>query len=121
MHESWEDNISEQEQWAKINIDRKRSSYIEKDCFEKSHNYCRTGDRTAELNNHLVILFPQELSDMSLTIPASTVGLQLLNLRLLKDGVTTIRPGHQTTGNARVMWSGKSYFTLFPTSGRVYV
>jgi hypothetical protein len=27
-------------QWAKINIDRKRSSYIEKNCFEKSHNYC---------------------------------------------------------------------------------
>jgi hypothetical protein len=43
MHESWEDNISEEEQWAKINTDRKRSSYIEKDCFEKSHNYCSTG------------------------------------------------------------------------------
>jgi hypothetical protein len=21
-----------------------RSSYIEKDCFDKSHNYCSTGD-----------------------------------------------------------------------------
>jgi hypothetical protein len=30
------DNISEEEQWAKINIDRKRSSYIEKDYVEKS-------------------------------------------------------------------------------------
>jgi hypothetical protein len=29
--------ISEEEQWPKINIDRKRLSYIEKDCFEKSH------------------------------------------------------------------------------------
>jgi hypothetical protein len=36
IHESWEDNISEEEQWVKINIDRKRSSYIEKDCFEKN-------------------------------------------------------------------------------------
>jgi hypothetical protein len=45
--ESWVDNISEEEQWAKINIDRKRSSYIEKDCFEKSRNYCSTcGNRT---------------------------------------------------------------------------
>jgi hypothetical protein len=34
-HESWEDNISEEEQWAKINVDRKRSSYTEKDSFEK--------------------------------------------------------------------------------------
>jgi transposase len=51
--ESWEDNISEEEQWAKINIDIKRSSYIEEDCFEKSQNYCSTGDRTTELNIHL--------------------------------------------------------------------
>jgi hypothetical protein len=29
IHESWENNTSEEEQWAKINIDRKRSSYIE--------------------------------------------------------------------------------------------
>jgi hypothetical protein len=38
---------------GKINTDRKRSSYIEKDCFEKSQNYCSTGDRTAELNIYL--------------------------------------------------------------------
>jgi hypothetical protein len=47
---SWEDNISEEEQWAKMNIDRKRSSYIEKERFEISRNYCSTSDRTAELN-----------------------------------------------------------------------
>jgi hypothetical protein len=41
-----------EEQWAKISIDTKRSSYIE-DCFEKSQNYCNTGDRTAELNIQL--------------------------------------------------------------------
>jgi hypothetical protein len=28
IYESWEDNISENEQWAKINMDRERSSYI---------------------------------------------------------------------------------------------
>jgi predicted transcriptional regulator len=38
---------------GKINTDTKRSSYIEKDCFEKSQNYCSTGDRTAKVNIHL--------------------------------------------------------------------
>jgi hypothetical protein len=52
VHESCED-ISGMEQWAKLSIDRKRPSYIEKDCFEKSRNYYSTGDRTAELNIHL--------------------------------------------------------------------
>jgi IS30 family transposase len=33
----------------------------------------------------------------------------------------TIKPGHQTTGNARVIWSDESSFKLLPTSGRVYV
>jgi hypothetical protein len=46
---SWEDNFREEEQWAKINMDRKISSYIEKDCFVKSQNCCST----AELNIHL--------------------------------------------------------------------
>jgi hypothetical protein len=31
------------------------------------------------------------------------------------------KPGHQTTGKTTVIWSDKSSFTLFPTSGRVYV
>jgi hypothetical protein len=69
MHESWKDDISEEEQWAKTNTDRKRSSCIAKDCFEKSQNYCNTGDRIEELN------IPQELSDMSFTNPTPTVGL----------------------------------------------
>jgi hypothetical protein len=33
---------AKEEQWTIINIDRKRSSYIEKDCFEKSQNYRST-------------------------------------------------------------------------------
>jgi hypothetical protein len=46
--------MNEEEQWAKIiNTGRKRSLYTENDCFDKSQNYCSTGDRTAELNIHL--------------------------------------------------------------------
>jgi hypothetical protein len=41
--------------------------------------------------------------------------------RCVNDGVTNIKPGHETTGNARMIWSDESSFTLFPTSGRVYV
>jgi hypothetical protein len=40
-------------------------------------------------------------------------------LRCVNDGVTTIKSGHQRTGNARVIWSDESFFILFPTSGRV--
>jgi hypothetical protein len=83
---------------------------------------------TAELNIHLEDLFPQKLSDVSFTNPTYMVGLQLLNLRLLEvmlrcvnDGATTIKPGHQTTGNAHVIWSDELSFALFPTSGRVYI
>jgi hypothetical protein len=55
--------------------------------------------------------FPQKLSNMSITILTSMEGLQLLNLWLQRvilkcvdDGVTTIQPGCQTTGNA---WYGR--------------
>jgi hypothetical protein len=63
----------------KLNIDRKRSSYIEKDCFEKSH-YCSTSDRTAELNIRLDEPVSTKLSNVSFTNPTSTVWLMLLNL-----------------------------------------
>jgi hypothetical protein len=42
-------------------------------------------------------------------------------LRFISYGVTTIKPGHQTTGNACVIMSNVLSFTLFPTSGRVYI
>jgi hypothetical protein len=42
-------------------------------------------------------------------------------LTCIDDGVTTVKPGHETTGNVGVTWSDESSFTLFPTSGRVYV
>jgi hypothetical protein len=41
-------------------------------------------------------------------------------LSCVNDGVTTIKPGHQTTGNVYDMVY-ESSFTLFPTSGRVYI
>jgi hypothetical protein len=44
-------NISEEERWAKMRIDGNRSSYIEKDCFEKSQNYCSTGDSRTEYSS----------------------------------------------------------------------
>jgi hypothetical protein len=40
---------------------------------------------------------------------------------MLNDGVMAIKPGHQTTGNALMIWSDESSFTLFPTLGKVYV
>jgi hypothetical protein len=42
-------------------------------------------------------------------------------LRRINDGVTIMKHGHETTGNTGVIWSDESSFTLFPTSGRVYV
>jgi hypothetical protein len=83
------------------------SWYIEKDCFEKSHNYCSIGYRAAEP------------STIRLQLP--NILLQKVIFRCINDGVTTTKPGHQTTGNARVTWSVESSFTLFPASGRVYV
>jgi hypothetical protein len=78
MHESWEGNISEEEQWAKIDIDRKRS-YIEKNCFENSQKYCSTGDRTAGLNIHLEDSVSTKNVLLNFINPTSTVRLQLLN------------------------------------------
>jgi hypothetical protein len=111
MYESWEDNISQEEQWAKHNINRNRSSYyIEKDCFEKWQNYCSTLNSRTKYVFISKTLFPQKLYDVSFTNPTFTAGLQLLNVWLLKvmfrcvnDGVPTVKPGHKTTGNARDM------------------
>jgi hypothetical protein len=40
-------------------------------------------------------------------------------LRCVNYGVTTVKPGHQTTGNALKICSHESSFTVFPTSGIV--
>jgi hypothetical protein len=51
----------------------KRSSYIERDCFEKSQNYNSTGNGTAGLNIHLEDPVSTKLSNVSFTNPTSTV------------------------------------------------
>jgi hypothetical protein len=71
-------------------------------------------------------LFAQKLSDVIFSNLPSTVGLQLLNLWLLKavlrciNDVTTIKHGHETTGNTYMIWSDQSSFTLLTTPG-VYI
>jgi hypothetical protein len=66
------DSVSEGEQWAKINVDRKRSLYIEKDCSEKSQSYCSTGgSRTEDPVSTKSV-------ERELPNPASLVGLQLI-------------------------------------------
>jgi hypothetical protein len=69
-----------EKQWAKINNDRKRSSYIEKICLEISKNYCSTSDRRAELTFILTTAFPRQMSDKSFTDPTFTIGPQLFKL-----------------------------------------
>jgi hypothetical protein len=76
MHESWEDNFMKRNN-GKINIDRKRLLYIEKDCLENQGTAAQT---IAELNIHLENPFPQKLSDVSFKNLTFTVGLQMLNL-----------------------------------------
>jgi hypothetical protein len=44
IQELWKDNINKEKQWTKFNIARNKSTYTEKDCFEKSQNYCSTGE-----------------------------------------------------------------------------
>jgi hypothetical protein len=50
-HESWEDNIREEVQWAEINTNRERSSYNVNDYFEKLQNYCSIGDSRTEYSS----------------------------------------------------------------------
>jgi hypothetical protein len=106
---------------VKISVDRKRSSYIEKDCFEKSHTYRSTSYRTAELNIHL----------------EDPVSIKAVRRELHKSdihgGAATAKP-LITGSNAQMRkrwfhdyktWTSDNWkrasFTLFPTSGRVHV
>jgi hypothetical protein len=120
---------------AKRNSGRK-STLTGKDCcalrniVSKNHR-TTVGQVTGQQNWTFIlkILFPQKQSDVIFTNTTSLIGLQLLNFWLLlkvmfrcvNNGIMTIKPGHQTTGNACVIWSDESTVTLFPTSGRVYV
>jgi len=65
---------------------------------------------TAELDIHLADHVSTKQSDESFTNPASSVELQLLNLRLLnktlkgeKDGVMVMKPGRLMNGNRNMV------------------
>jgi hypothetical protein len=53
--------------------------------------------------------------------PLLNIWLLKIIFRCINDGVTTIKPGHQTTGNAHVIPSDEPFLALFLTSGRIYV
>jgi hypothetical protein len=100
--------MSEEEQWAKINTDRKKSLYIEKDCFDKSQNYCSTGDRTTKLNIHLedpvstkTVRQIQHHGRAAVAKPLITKGNSQMHKRLCP--ITTIKSGHQKSGNGSVI------------------
>jgi hypothetical protein len=83
---------------------------------------------TAKLNIHLEDPVSTKTVRPELHTSTCMVGLQLLNILLLKvmlrcvnKGVMTIKLGHHTTGNTCLIWSDEMSFTLFPMSGRVYV
>jgi hypothetical protein len=125
-HESWEDNVKEEEQLAKINIDRKTSSYNERECLK---NHRSTGTQvTPEL--YIQFEYPDSTETKRLVMYKSSIHGKAaiakpltaeIMLRCVNDVITTVEPGRETTGNARVIWSDESSFTLFPTSGRVCV
>jgi hypothetical protein len=96
------------------------------DCFEKSQTI--VAQVTAQLNIHRAdLVSTKKLSDVSFTIPfrGRTEIFKLLitegNAQMRQRWCHDHKPGHQTTGNACVMWSDESSFTLFPTAGRVCV
>jgi hypothetical protein len=111
--------------WNSTLIERNRRTLGR--IFVKKSQYCSRG-RTAKLIIRLEDPVSTKLPNVSFKNATSTIGLQLQNLWLLQvmlrcvnDGVTTIKPGHQTSGNARTIWSHEPSFTLLPASGRVYV
>jgi hypothetical protein len=71
----WHTQISKEEQWAKINIDR-RDCHTLRRPVSKTRRTTAT-PVTAELNIILKTLFPQKLSNVSFTKPTSMVGMQL--------------------------------------------
>jgi hypothetical protein len=47
--------------------------------------------------------------------------LKSFHYLVVNDGITIIKPEHQTTGNTHVIWSDESFFMLFLTSGTVCI
>jgi hypothetical protein len=66
--------MSEEEQWVKINIDRRDRHTLRRTVLK---NHRTNAQVTAELIIILKTLFPQKLLNMSFTNQTSMVGLQL--------------------------------------------
>jgi hypothetical protein len=119
IYKLWKDNISEEEQWAKIDTDRKKTT------VSKNHR-TTAAHATEELNINFED-FPSTKTarcdfhkSNNIHSRVATAKPLVTESNAMMRGVTTMKPG-QTTGNARVIWSDESPFALFPTSGRVYV
>jgi hypothetical protein len=113
---------------VKKNSGRKLTLTLRSTVSKKSHNYCSTGDRMAELNIRLDDLVSTktvrcELLKSNIHVMAAIAKLLITQvmLRCVNDGVMTIKSGHQTTGNTLMIWSNESSFMLFPASRRVYI
>jgi hypothetical protein len=113
---------------------RRKSTLIERDrrilrrTVSKNHTIT-AAQVTAELNLHLEVSFStktvrRELHKFNIhgrvAIAKPLITESNAQMRKQWCPVMTIKPGHQTTGNARVIWSDELSFTLFHTSGRAY-
>jgi hypothetical protein len=67
----------------------------ERDCFEKSENCCRTGGSRTEYSSST------KLSDMNFT--SNIHGGAAIAKPLITERNAQMKPGHESTGNARVL------------------
>jgi hypothetical protein len=82
--------VSENQQWQK------------EECIEKSHNYCSTCGSRTEYSPVSTKTARCELHKSNIHSRVATAKplFTKIMLRCIKDGVTTIKLGHQTTGYA---------------------
>lgn len=109
MHESWEDNISDEEQWANIGTERTRCSQIIVTCEGRMQHRWQVTHSRSRRCVYVERLFPQQLFAVVVMDAPSTARLRLLTLWLLKimpkwvtNGVTTINPIHYRPGNSGI-------------------
>jgi hypothetical protein len=116
----WRGTSDENQHWKE-----RRCRTLRRFVSKKSHNYCSTGNRTAELNIHFEAHVWRESHRSNIhgraAIAKSLVTESNAQMRKRWYPVKTMKTGHQTTGNARVILSDESSLTLFLTSGRIYV
>jgi hypothetical protein len=96
-----------------------------------SKNHTTAAQVTAELNIHLenpvsTKTVQCELHKSNIHSRAATAKTLIIksNAQMCKQWChdhKTLTSDNQTTGNACMIWSGDLSFTLFPTSGRVYI